>query len=256
MKLGTFKRSKKETADENLEKIFNQLTRLQEDQSERDARRDDRELRQNKWQLVQLFIALATIAGVVAAFVFGYTNLREQQVALSQGYENLKQQQQAAEKQDQESRYSSISQVELDVDMAIADHPSLISCFADVTCNAKPALTSEEMQQASALAVYIVDFYQYLYDQLENLGDVPDNGLFTVLEKNIAGVNKAIPAVSDENWITWSETIVGGFKYSRLVCDALQGDASAYEQEFVHAVAVTHVCTNLRDPGQSPWWSR
>ena len=45
-------------ADESLEKIFKQLTRLQEDQAERDARRDDRELRQNKWQLVQLFIAL------------------------------------------------------------------------------------------------------------------------------------------------------------------------------------------------------
>ena len=120
------------------------------------------------------------IAGVVAAFIFGYTNLREQQAALSQGYENLKQQQQAVGKQDQESRYSSISQVELDVDVAIADHPRLISCFEDVTCNAKPALTSEEMQQASALAVYIVDFYQYLYDQLENLGDVPDNGRFTV----------------------------------------------------------------------------
>jgi Flp pilus assembly protein TadB len=87
---------------------------------------------------VQLVIALTTIAGVIAAFIFGYTNLREQQATLSQGYENLKQQQQAAAQQDQESRYSSISQIELDVDTGIADHPRLISCFADVTCNAKP----------------------------------------------------------------------------------------------------------------------
>jgi hypothetical protein len=231
------------------------LARLQEDQAERDAKRDDRELRQNRWQLVQLVIALATIAGVIAAFIFGYRNLREQQAALTQGYENLKQQQQAAGQQDQESRYSSISEIELDVDTAIADHPRLISCFTDVTCNAKPPLTSEELQQAAALAVYIVDFYQYLYDQLENLNAVPNNGRFTLLEKNIPGVNRVVPGYSNENWITWSETIFDGFEYSTLVCDALQGDANAYEQEFVHAVAVTHVCPNLKDPGPSPWWT-
>lgn len=111
------------------------------------------------------------------------------------------------------------------------------------------------MQQANALAVYVVDFYQYLYDQLENLGYISNNGLFTLREKGIPGANIAIPGVSDENWVTWSETIFGGFKYSRLICDALQGDASAYEQQFVHAVAATHVYPNLKDPGQSPYWS-
>lgn len=252
MKSGILKKSKDRTFDENLEKIFNQLTRLQEDQAKRDVKRDNRESRQNRWQVVQLVIALATIAGVVAAFVFGYNNLREQQATLSQGYENLKQQQQAAAQQDQASRYSSITQVELDVDAAIADHPRLISCFANVTCNA--TLTPGEMQQAAALAIYVVDFYQYLYDQLENLGHISNNGLFTLRENNIPGVNKVIPGVSDESWITWSETIYDGFKYSRLECDSLQGGASAYEQQFVHAVAITHVCPNLTDPRQSPWW--
>jgi hypothetical protein len=107
------------------------------------------------------------------------------------------------------------------------------------------------VQQATVLASYVVDFYQYLYDQLYDLGDVPrqgdKKGLFVYRKDAISGI-------SDENWVTWSETIVGGFQYSRLVCDALEGEENAYEQEFVHAVAVTHVCPGLKDPGPSPWW--
>jgi hypothetical protein len=241
MKFEILKRPRVEIPNEDLGKILNQLTRLQEDQAARDAKRDGRESRQNRWQIVQLVIALATMAGVAAAFIFRYANLREQQ--------------QAAATQDQESRYSSISQVELDVDTAIADNPRLISCFHEVTCDAKPPLTPEEAQKASALATYIVDFYQYLYTQLENLKDVPDNGRFTLRENNIPGANTVIPGVSDENWVTWSETIFGGFESSQLLCNALQGSSSAYEQEFVHAVAITEVCPKLPDPGSAPGWS-
>jgi hypothetical protein len=67
------------------------------------------------------------------------------------------------------------------------------------------------MQHAKQLAGYMVDFYQYLYAQLYNLHDAPDSGLFT-LRKDVA------PGEGDENWITWSETIVDGFKYSTMAC--------------------------------------
>ena len=233
MRAGIFKRPNDRAPDEDLKKILAQLARLQADQAERDDKRDKRESRQWRWQLAQLAIAVATVAGVI----IGYSNL-------SQGNANLQQQQQTAAQQDQASRYSSISQVELDVDAAIADHPRLISCFEDGQCNAIPPLSSQEMQQAAALATYIVDFYQYLYTQLENLGYAPGSGLFT-LRSNVR------PGDGNESWITWSETIVNGFKYSSLLCASLKQDASAYEWKFVHAVAVTHVCPNLVDPGPS-----
>jgi hypothetical protein len=147
----------------------------------------------------------------------------------------LGQQTNAATMQDQEARYSSVSELSLDVDKAIADHPRLVPCFEAGRCQA--TLTSDELHQAEALAVYIVDFYQYLYAQLENLGYVPSSGLFSLRKDN---------ASSDESWITWSETIVGGFRDSQLVCDALKNAVPAYEDRFVHAVAVTGVCPGLK----------
>jgi hypothetical protein len=222
-----------EQADRDKERADREkdLFQLQVEQADRDKKRAKREARQTKWQVVQLIAVLAAVATVIAS-VF----------ALRQGYENLHEQQQAVASQDQESRYSSVYQLYLDLDKTIADHPRLNSCFQNVRCNAKPALTPQEMQQAIALASYVVDFYQYLYDQLQNLGYVPDSGLFT-LRKG------ASPGVDNENWITWSETIVDGFKESTLVCNSLKQWAPAYEQLFVHAVAVTHVCRGLTDPG-------
>ncbi len=179
------------------------LYQLQVEQADRDRKRAKREAWQPLWQVVQLVAVLAAVAAVVAS-VF----------TVRQGYENLNQQQQAAASQDQESRYSSVYQLYVDLDKTIAGYPRLISCFQYVRCNAKPALTAQEEQQAIALAGYVVDVYQYLYDQLQNLGYVPNSGLFTLRKDATAGDN--------ENWITWSETIVDGFKDSALVCNSLK----------------------------------
>ena len=89
------------------------------------------------------------------------------------------------------------------------------------------------MDQAWALAAYIVDFYQYLYDQLESLGYAPASGEFIMRESATPAEN-----ANDENWITWSETIIEGFQDSTLECAWLTRYYDGYEQEFVHAVAV------------------
>ena len=233
---------------ERDEQRAERLEQLQVEQAERDKQRAGREIRQARWQLLQLVTALGTIAALgisLWALLQGKQNLTQQQVALRQGYENLQQQQAAAAQQDQASRYSSISQLSLELDKAIADQPDLI-CYLRYCDTPKPVLNTKETQHAKQLAGYIVDFYQYLYDQLYNLKDVPDSGLFT-LRKDVA------PGEGDENWITWSETIVDGFKYSTMVCQALIDGLPAFEWKFVHAVAVTHECRELKDPGPSPY---
>jgi hypothetical protein len=193
------------------------------------AGREAQRAKSEKWPK---YTAWATVAAVIVALGAGIVSIW-----------GLRQQQQAAASQDQDSRYSSISQLEIDVDKTIADHPRLISCFLDVQCNAEPALTTQEMLQATILAAYVVDFYQYLFDQLENLGYLPPSGEF-LLRKNAteADIRKYEP------WITWSETIVGGFESSSLECDVLTNNANAYEQLFVHDVAMTDACPKLSDP--------
>jgi hypothetical protein len=224
------------------------LAQLQVEQAERDRQRVRREARQARWQLLQLVTALGTVAAVIIslwALFQGNQNLTQQQVALNQGYDNLQQQQTAAAQQDQASRYSSISQLLLELDKTIADQPHLI-CYLRYCDTPKPVLNTQDMQHAKQLAIYMVDFYQYLYAQLENLHYVPNSGLF-ILRKDVA------PGEGDENWITWSETIVDGFKYSTMVCQALTDGLPAFEWKFVHAVAVTHECRELKDPGPSPY---
>jgi hypothetical protein len=218
------------------------------EQAERDKQRARREVRQARWQWLQPATALGAIAAVIISAIAlnqGNQNLTQQQAALSQGYENLQQQQAAATQQDQASRYSSVSQLSLELDTTLADHPDLI-CYLRYCDTPKPALNKQKIQEAVQLATYMVDYYQYLYAQLENLGDAPDSGLFTLR-------GDVTPGEGDENWITWSETIVDGFKYSDMVCQALIDGLPAYEWKFVHAVATTHVCRDLKDPGQSPY---
>jgi hypothetical protein len=112
-------------------------------------------------------------------------------------------------------------------------------------CNAKPKLTTRETNQARALAIYVVDYYSYLYDQflLLDLPNVPRSGKF-ILRKNEKPKD-------NENWVTWSETIVAGFRNSAMVCHALEKWAGEYEDAFVHAVAITDVCPGLKDPAKS-----
>lgn len=231
MHIGNLRKPNDKAFIEDLKKILAQLAQLQAGQAERDKERDRREARQNKWQAVQLIIAVATVGGVVVAIIAGSASLAQQREAAAQ--------------QDQASRYSSVSQLSLDLDKTVADHPRLISCFYNQNCDAKPPLTMQEIQQARALAGYIVDFYQYLYAQLENLGYVPNSGLFTL--------RKDATPTDNESWITWSETIVAGFADSSLVCTVLKEASDAYEQRFVHAVAVANVCPGLPDPGPSPY---
>lgn len=194
--------------------------------------RAEREAQQAKSEKWSKYTAWATVAAVVVALGAGIVSIW-----------GLRQQQQAAASQDQDSRYSSVSQLSIDVDKTIAEHPRLISCFQDVQCNAKPALTAQEVLQAERLAIYVVDFYQYLFDQLENLGQLPPSGEFIMRDAASEEDNR-----NYESWITWSETIVGGFANSSMECDALTTSADAYEQLFVHDVAITHACPALPDP--------
>jgi len=195
------------------------------------AKREARKAKGQKWEKIT---SLATAAAVIVALV-----------AIFLSYISLIQQQKSAVSQDQDSRYSSISQLNLDVDQTIADHPRLIPCFLYGGCKkAKPALTAQEWNQAWALSGYIVDFYQYLFDQLENLGYLPPSGEF-IMQEDATPADEA----NYENWITWSETIVGGFESSPLECTWLTENHNGYEQLFVHDVAITGACgSTLPDP--------
>ena len=102
--------------------------------------RAEREAQQAKSEKWSKYTAWATVAAVVVALGAGIVSIW-----------GLRQQQQAAASQDQDSRYSSVSQLSIDVDKTIAEHPRLISCFQDVQCNAKPALTAQEVLQAEGL---------------------------------------------------------------------------------------------------------
>ena len=62
-------------------------------------------------------------------------------------------------------------------------------------------------------AIYIVDFYQYLYDQLESLNYIPKSGAFVFAHTPEA-------SRTDENWVTWGETIYMGFQNSAMECKA------------------------------------
>jgi len=212
------------------------LEQLQVDQDNRDEQRAAREKGQVKWQKAQV---IASMIGIVAVIV--------SVIALVMAYVNLEDQQDAVANQDQESRYSSVSQLSLDVDQMIAENPRLISCFRDVECNAKPALTRQEQDKAELIAVYIVDFYQYLYTQLESLNYIPRSGLFVFAHTPEA-------SSTDENWVTWGETIYMGFQNSALACKALKDGEDAYEWKFVHAVYVApdNICPDLPNPGPSP----
>ena len=223
-----------------------QRAEREKQQAERDEQRAEREKKQVKWQMAQVVTSVIGVAAVFAALIglfISYENLQKQE-------ESLKQQQKAAAKQDQESRYSSISQASLEVEKEIASNPRLLSCFRDKECKAKakPALNAQELEQAAALASYVVDFYQYAYTELVRLGQAPDSGLFTRRDK------KWDPKKVDEGWVSWSETIIDGFRYSRLLCQVLKKDTAAYDWAFVHAVAVTNECQRPKlDPGPSPY---
>ena len=194
--------------------------------------RGEREAQHAKLDRWPRYTAWATVAAVIVALGANFLTLW-----------SLKDQEHSAASQNQDSRYSSISQLNIDVDKTIADHPRLISCFLRKQCDAKPALTTQEMDQARALAAYIVDYYQYLYDQLEGLDYVPASGEFIMRESASPAEN-----INDENWITWSETIVEGFQNSNLECAWLVKYYDGYEQQFVHAVAVSGACPGLPDP--------
>jgi hypothetical protein len=207
---------------------------LQRTQAERDVlqavsqeQRSKREAREAKLQKWQIITSIATAATVVVAAV-----------AIILGYASLKQQENSAASQDQESRYSSLYQLYLDVDKEIAGYPRLVPCFRNTNC--PTALTAADRDQAYALAVYVVDLYQYLYNQLRNLGYGGSSGLFVLREDATLNDN--------ESWITWSQTIFYGFKYSKEECQALIDSRAAYGQDFVQAVAVTGVCPSLPDP--------
>jgi hypothetical protein len=176
--------------------------------------------RPDKWQVASSITTVFALIASIAVAVFVY---RQTQVN--------------AALQDQGARYSSISQMSLEVDKVIASNPKLVPCFRDGDC--PPDLSPVERRQAQELAGYIVDFYQYLDEQLISLGYGPQDGRFVL--RGDPGADS-----SDENWITWGETIVMGFRNSRMVCDSLIAGRDAYSVRFVNAVASRGVCDGLQ----------
>ena len=216
--------AERDTLQADLQRTQAERAALQAVSQEQRSQREAREAKLQKWQIIT---SIATAAAVVVAAI-----------AIILSYASLRQQENSATSQDQESRYSSLYQLYLDVDKEIAGYKRLVPCFRNTNC--PTTLTAEERDQAYALAVYVVDLYQYLYTQLRNLGYGGRSGVFVLREGATSN--------DDESWITWSQTIFYGFKYSQEECQALIDSRAAYGQDFVHAVAVTGVCPSLPDP--------
>jgi hypothetical protein len=247
-------------SNEEREKI---LACLQTEQARRDQERAEREKRQAKWQILQVWASGATVVALLLTAVSVFVSIG----TLSQGSENLRlqreaqtSQQDAATRQDQESRYSSLYGLYQDMEKTIATYPPLIPCFytfrsiegdTDIPghCHARNDFT------ARLLAAYVADFYAYLYTELQTLNSVqklsvPSDGEFVLRTDPEA-------KTTDEGWISWSETIVYAFNDGIMLCDQLENAADAYTTDFRHALAkaLTGIeiknrhCTGIQDPG-------
>jgi hypothetical protein len=211
------------------------LAQLQAEQADRDKQRAEREVRQDKRQVWQLVATVAAVAAVIASVV-----------AIILSYASLKQQQDSAARQDEASRYSSMTERNLDLQKTIADNPILLCSFWAKVCDANPRLKQPKLKPqdellARVFASYKLDTYGYLYSELESLGAAPDSGEF-ILRKNATQADKQ----KYEAWITWSETFVDAFQNSPVMCQALKDSFDAYEERFVYAIAA-NTCPGLED---------
>jgi hypothetical protein len=138
------------------------------------------------------------------------------------------------------SRLQSVTERSLDVDKFLAD---------------KEALSQIVFQTDSTKAgeIYVLDFDQYLWNNIRTIinPDASSIPALLVLRNPPTGATRVprTPGWNDdqwESWITWSETIAGGFRPNNGVpsdlCRQLNAGRDAYGSDFIDAILDTHLC--------------
>ena len=138
---------------------------------------------------------------------------------------------------DQRGRYDALSSQSFNLDSTLVEHPLLAPYFyegksVDDTTDYGTAKTVD------ALAVQRVDFFQYVYNELSNMNIAPDNGMF-VLRTDDGAQN------FPDDWLSWSESMVGSFRTSPAMCDEVTNSKISYSADFINALAAVKVCPGL-----------
>lgn len=185
-----------------------------------------RAVRKWNWREVRKWAMLVVVAlGLAGVFV---------------SYRSLKQSSHDAAETNATTRYQTISERLLDMDAALVEHPDLMPYFRDgrTLDNNVDARTS---QTVVALAVERVDYDEYLYVQLLNLGGmVPPSRLFVLRTPD----GPSTVNVNDD-WLAWSEAIEGDFRDSPPMCGVVTKYMKSYSITFIHALAEAGVCPGL-----------
>ncbi|MFF7473680.1 hypothetical protein [Streptomyces sp. NPDC008092] len=95
-----------------------------------------------------------------------------------------------------------------------------------------------ERQEFLAVERWALDYFDYVYTTLPGLLNcVPKDGRLV------------LPGSPEERhtcdqWVAWSQTIYGNFRYDKTLCEVLKGDESTYEKKFVRAIRESRACTD------------
>jgi hypothetical protein len=125
------------------------------------------------------------------------------------------------------------------LDSTFVEHPELQPYFwehrpVDATTDEKTARTVE------AIADQRVDDDEYTYDELLNMNVAPSDRKFVLRTPDG-------PKTVRDDWLAWSETIVGHFRTSPAMCSVVTDPEKkkTYGGEFINALAAAQVCPGL-----------
>ncbi len=158
---------------------------------------------------------------------------------------SLKQSSDSSARQDQRTRYQTISERLLDMDAALVQHPDLTPYFRDGQ-KLDNHVDPRTRQTVVALAAERADYDEYAYNQLVDLGIAPPSRHFVLRSPN------GPPTVYDD-WLAWSETIKEDFHDSPPMCDVVRDaeHTKGYGAAFITALATAGVCPGLS--GYANW---
>jgi hypothetical protein len=103
----------------------------------------------------------------------------------------------------------------------------------------KPKADAERIAKADMLAIYIIDFYDYIF------GKYPPS--------QYPEIGKPTPEGSDSyGFKAWSNALIGIFADDSLVCRTLKDNQDNYGSPFISRLYKAEVCPGLRAPTDSP----
>jgi hypothetical protein len=135
----------------------------------------------------------------------------------------------------------------LDMDRLLAEQPSIAPhILYGYKLGEEVSETEGKKAASTAAMLYVLDFYNYIWDNVPSLLQFPSQPIHLALRS--FPQDSSIPEDKWEAWVTWSETIAAGFRDSPELCTLLDQSRKAYGVPFVRAIRDAHLCTKLRLP--------